>query len=367
MDLLLLSAAGMASAFGQQLPPDDPAIVANLGVWFKDAANTFDAGTGVWADSSGNDRHATPVGEVNVTSPVTYVAPTLATISGGAFSVDDVSSVHFTSTADDLLAANDLNGDVGLGELTIFVAYNVENPGGNQGLTRPVGIGSIAATQANPGDHFNLGSDPSIRKDNGQIGSGTYSQAFPLQTTFIRTTRMSATAIDDWFNTDGTAQSVLNVPGVSFTTSVDDFYLGDVRAGTTAVPGFGASLSLADFDIIQALAYSAALSDEQVAGVNEWLTNNLSGGSGGATKLAFTQIEVSDDGTNATLTWRSRPGKTYAVDLSTDLKAGWQEIDDEVASDGAGTTSATVPTFIDPQPDPPHTRVFYRVREVQFN
>ena len=222
-----------------------------------------------------------------------------------------------------------------------------------------------AATQANPGDHFNLGSDPSIRKDNGQIGFGNYSQAFPLQTTFIRTTRMSITGIDDWFNTDGTLENVFSTAAGSFTTSVDDFFLGDVRAGTTTVPGFGASVSLADFDIVQTLVYSSALSDEQVAGVNEWLVANPSGGSGsGGTELEFTEITVAADSTNVTLTWRSKPGRRYAIDLSYDLTSPWQEIDDEVDSQGGDTTTETVATFIGPQPDPLPGRVFYQVREV---
>ena len=78
-----LLTALLGGAHAQELAPDDATIVANLGVWFKDAANTFDTETGIWADSSGNDNHAEPVGEVNVNGPVTYLGPTLGTISGG--------------------------------------------------------------------------------------------------------------------------------------------------------------------------------------------------------------------------------------------------------------------------------------------
>jgi len=251
------------SASAQEIAPNDPAISASLGTWFTDPANTFDPKTGTWADSSGNENHAVTVGEVNVAGSIVYVAPTLSTISGGSFSAEDVDSVRFASDADDLLVAADLNGDAGLTDLTIFVVYHVDHLANNPNLVRPVGIGSIAATQVNPGNHFNLAGDPSIRKDNGQLGSGTYSQPFPALTTFIRTARMSATAVDDWFNTAGTAEKVLSLEGVSYSTSVDEFYMGDLRGGNTAIPVFGAT-ARSDIDIIQALVYTSALTDAQV-------------------------------------------------------------------------------------------------------
>ena len=354
----------MATGSAQELAPDDPSISGNLGAWFRDAANDFDVETGIWTDASGNGRHAIPVGEVNVAAPITYVAPTLATISGGMLSPDAVPSLHFTGNVNDLLVVDGTNGGTPLSNLTIFVVYNVDTLAANTSQVRPVGIGSVAGTQQNPGNHFNLGSDPSIRKDNGQLGAGTYSQPFPARTTFIRTARMSPTAIDEWFNTDGTLQRVLNLTGSSFTTSTDNFFLGDVRAGAEGIPGVpGPSPAVADFDIVQAIVYNSALTDAQVTGVNEGLANNISGG-GDGTKLAFTAIEVGGDGTSVTLTWHSKPGKTYAVDLSTDLSAAWHELNDEVPSEGADTTTTTVPTFTAPQPDPLPDRVFFRVREV---
>ena len=133
--LLSLAVAGsIPSGVAQELAPDDPSVAADLAVWFRDAAGTFDPGTGVWADSSGNDRHAVPVGEVDVNAPLTYVGPTASTTSGGAFSVDDVPAVRFSNDADDLLVAADLNGDVGLTDLTIFVVYNVDFLAANPNL-----------------------------------------------------------------------------------------------------------------------------------------------------------------------------------------------------------------------------------------
>ena len=340
---LLTCASLLIPASGQELAPDDPSIVANLGAWFKDPANNFDTETGIWADSSGNERHAVPVGEVDVNEPVVYLAPTLATISGGAFSDDELASIHFAGDAEDLLAANDINAGANLSELTIFVVFNVNPLGSVANLARPVGIGSIAAIQFNNGNNFNLASDPSIRKDNGQLGSGGYSLAFPYETTFIRTARMSTAAIDEWFNIDGSPEKVISLPGVSYLTSTDDFFLGDLRAGVMPIPGVtGGGTSTADFDIIQTMVYSSALSDDQITGINEWLSNNITGGGAGAV-LEFTDIEVSADNRDATLTWRSKPGKIYAVDLSYDLRATWQELNDGVESDGAETTSATGP------------------------
>ena len=131
------------------------------------------------------------------------------------------------------------------------------------------------------------------------------------------------------------------------------------------MPGIpGPNPAIADFDIVQTIVYNAALSDAQVEGVNEWLSNNLTGGSGtDANELRFTKIELSPDLTSVTLTWQSKPGRTYAVDLSGDLTSPWQELNDEIPSEGT-ETSTTVPTFAGPQPDPLRERVFYQVREV---
>jgi len=348
----------LSSLFGatqaQELAPDDAAIADDLGAWFRDAANTFDPESGIWADSSGKDNHAIPVGEVNVASPVTYVGPTLATISGGAFSAEDVASVHFANDFDDLLMSADLNGGVGLTDLTIFVVYNVNFLAANPNLTRVAGFGSIAATQANAGNHFNLAGDPSIRKDNGQLGSGTYLEILPIETTFIRTARMSTTAVDEWFNSDGTLKKAVNLAGSSYTTSSDDFFLGDLRCGLTSVPGFPATAQ-ADFDIIQTLVYTAALTDEQIAGVNEWLANNI-GSAAPGNELTITGIEVDTTEDSATITWKSEPGQSYAVDASADL-INWGELDDGIESEGTETSFTEMDLEI-------ATPRYYRVRKL---
>ena len=56
--------------------------------------------------------------------------------------------------------------------------------------------------------------------------------------------------------------------------------------------------------------------------------------------IAFQITSISrDPGTGAvTLTWNSRPGKTYSVQASGDMADFWDEVNDSVASGGATTT-----------------------------
>ncbi|MDG2124991.1 MAG: hypothetical protein P8J87_14915 [Verrucomicrobiales bacterium] len=311
--------AGASDA--QQLAPDDTTISAGLQLWLRDAAANFDPDTGTWSDSSGHQNHATTVGEIDISGPVTYIAPTLNTTSGGSFSATEVPAVSFSGFDDDLLETPGLNGGLGMENITIFAVYNMTFIGGNPNLTRALGIGSVAATQENPGNHVNLSTDPSIRKDNGQLGAGQYSEAFPVETLFIRSARMSPDAIDDWFNTGGSPVNVFSVAGSSYTTSVDRFYLGDLRAGVTNVPGFGAATSSSDFDIVQVLVYNSTLTDTQVSGVNEWLTNNITGAGANPASPAppVTAFSFDPDTGTASLTWDSDPGASYTVFYTSDL------------------------------------------------
>lgn len=298
----------------QGLAPDDPAISGNLQLWLRDAAGTFDEGTGIWADSSGQGNDAETIGEINVTGLQTWLAPTLGTTSGGGLSNDDLPAVHFAADVNDLMGTPGLNGNLGMANLTIFAIYNITNLGGNPNLTRPLGIGSISATQTNPGDHVNLSTDPSVRKDNGNVGAGQYSQPFPTGSLLIRSTRLNPSSIDEWFNTDGTPTKVLSIAGVSYTTSVDRFYLGDLRGGNDTVPGFGVATARSDFDIVQVLFYNSALSDDQIAGVNEWLANNLVP----QNRLALTDVSRDDATGEFTISWESAHGELYNLRSETD-------------------------------------------------
>ena len=267
---LLIIALSATSTHAAILAPDDPSVSGSLGLWLTEAENNFDGTT--WSDSSGNGNNASPVGLVDTVSPVTYAAPTIDLVT--TTSDHNSSSVVFAGAADDLLVANDIFGGAGTNSLTIFVAYHVLSIGGNPNLTRPAGIGSVAGTQTNPGDHFNLASDPSVRKDNGQIGSGTYGAAAPVGSPFIRIARMDGDGVDEWFNTSAVLNSVLTDAGTQFTTSSDDFFLGDLRAGSTSVPGF-ASVSTSEFAISQVIVFDSALTDSQIADINEWMVTPI--------------------------------------------------------------------------------------------
>lgn len=371
MKFLVLTLISPNLSWGQ-LVPDDPSISSHLAVWLKDASTNFNPATGIWSDSSGKGHHAVPVGEVNVAELRTFLPPTPSMVPGDGLSANDLTAVRFGADVEDLLVVEELNGGIGLSDLTILVVYRVDPLAALRSQVRPVGIGSISSLQRNPGGHFNLGSDPSIRKDNGQIGAGAYSQPFPDQTTFIRIARMSANpdTIDEWFRVDGPLEKVLSVPGVSFTTSTDHFFLGDLRAGATGTPGvMGSNDARSDFDIVQTIVYTTALTDSQIEGLSDWLITDPAGLGDGprAGGLAFTDISLTADRLSASLTWRSRPGQTYAIDLSSDLtKASWLELNDSIPSEGE-TTTIELPTFAGNAPNPLPQRIFYRVREVSSN
>ena len=189
---MMVSAGLFAMGYAQELTPDDPTIASKLGVWFQDAENLFDPDAGIWSDSSGNGNDASPVGIVNVGGPVTFLGPTLSTVSGGSFSGSDLSSVRFSAGVEDLLQIENINRGAGLSNLIIFVVYNVEQAGVDASLCRPVGIGSVAAIQQNLGDNYNLGSDPSIRKDNGFVSALIRpAQMISSWETFVRELRLS--------------------------------------------------------------------------------------------------------------------------------------------------------------------------------
>ena len=269
---LCLVALAVGTSPAATLAPDDPAVSSSLRLWLTNAAGNFNAGT--WSDSSGNGNDAATVGTVNVSAPVTFLSPA---VNNAAATIDaaNSSAVAFSANTDDLLRAPAINGGTGFSALTIFSVYNITNIGGNPNLTRPLGIGSVAGSQANPGNHFNLSSDPSVRKDNGQIGAGSYSAAAVTGQSFIRISSMDTGGVDEWFNTTATLNPVLTNFATAFTTSNDDFYLGDLRGGNTPVPGFGAAVAPSDFEISQVIVFNTSLTDQQVAGINEWIVTTV--------------------------------------------------------------------------------------------
>ena len=71
---------------------------------------------------------------------------------------------------------------------------------------------------------------------------------------------------------------------------------------------------------------------------------------------AITEVEYDRGSGTVTLTWNSKNGKSYTIEISDNLDQ-WFELDDSVASGGATTT------FVDMTIAPGTTRRNYRVLE----
>jgi hypothetical protein len=84
----------------------------------------------------------------------------------------------------------------------------------------------------------------------------------------------------------------------------------------------------------------------------------VTGGSAGmSAPFVITSFSTGPGEASVSLTWNSKPGKTYAIDRGTDL-AGWAEVNDNVLSDGASTTE------IISGPPSNLPAEYYRVREL---
>jgi hypothetical protein len=68
--------------------------------------------------------------------------------------------------------------------------------------------------------------------------------------------------------------AVLTDFGAQYTTSNDNFFLGDLRAGTTSIPGFAAT-STSDFALSQVIVYNSALTELQIAEINEFMLTSV--------------------------------------------------------------------------------------------
>jgi hypothetical protein len=263
--------ATSAVAPGAPLAPDDASIQENLCLWLRSPDVYFDPAAGTWTDLSGKGHDAETVGEVAAWG-VTYIAPTLSFGANPQVFRHNFSTVKFAGSVDDLMRATGLNGGVGMTDLTIvtvYKLYNVDQSGGD--ITRPLGVGSVSGEGVNMGNNFNLAIDVTIRKDNGNVGGATATH--PVDQFFIRAARMTPANIDQWFNTDGTFTQVHNRGGASYTTSTDNFYLGDLRAGLS--PTTGTAYSRTDIEIAEVVVYNTALTDAQIEGISQWLQANV--------------------------------------------------------------------------------------------
>ena len=357
---LVMALAGAVQA--APLAPNDASIADNLCLWLRNPGLNYDEAAGVWADSSGRGNDAAAVGEA---SSATYVGPTLSFGSNPTVFNGEFSTAKFAGDVDDLLRAANINGGTNLSELTIIVVYKLYNQDqSGAGMTRPVGIGSFIGEGANLGDYFNLANDVSIRKDNGSIQGATATH--PDDEFFIRAARMNGSSVNQWFNTSGTLEQVHEATGVSYTTSVDNFYLGDIRADSTN--GGGTSgYSTSDIEIAEVIVYNTDLTQAQLEGISEWLQANV--GSGGGNPLASRPNPT--DGSLHENTWVSLGWRAGYYAVSHDLYFGtaFDDVNDGAEGTFVGnlaTTSQVVgfPGFPAPDGLQPGATYYWRVDEV---
>ena len=344
------------------LAPDDSSVNDNLCLWLRSPDVNFDPATGIWTDVSDKGNNAETIGEAAAFS-VTYVLPTLSFGNNTSVFEHAFSTVKFERDADELLRAANVNGGEGLSELTIFAVYKVSNiEQTNSGMTRPVGIGSLPGEGANLGDYFNLAIDVTIRKDNGFVDGATAEH--PEDLFFIRVSRMNANGIDQWFNTDGAIEQVHSGGGPVYTTSTDNFYLGDLRAGNS--PTSGSGIAKTDIEIAETIVYNISLSEAEIIGINEWLQANVRL----ERKTAF--APEPEDGALINQTWSLLSWEPGATAASHDVYVGdnFDDVDSGVEGTFQGnqaTTLVTVgfPGFAFPDGLLPGTTYYWRIDEVE--
>jgi hypothetical protein len=79
--------------------------------------------------------------------------------------------------------------------------------------------------------------------------------------------------------------------------------------------------------------------------------------------LVFTSIEVDDQVTTVTLTWNSRPGRSYTLESSESLATQTRlEIDDGIASDGP-TSTTFIHNLLDSYPEGVPPSIYYRITQ----
>ncbi len=123
-----------------------------------------------------------------------------------------------------------------------------------------------------------------------------------------------------------------------------DFGVGAESNGSKPFPG----------DIDDLRLYDVALTDEDVLAI-------YNQGMGDLTEpLPFQITEVSKEGDSVIITFKSRPGRVYAVDVSENLK-DWEELDDGVGSEEGSDVIEFTDDF-----SPEGTRQrYYRARELE--
>jgi len=352
------------TSHGTVLVPDDNSIKESLCLWLRSPDVNYDLNTGIWTDISGRRNDAEAVGYMAVWDN-TYFAPTLSFGANPAVFSRAFGTVKFWGNVDDLMRASNINSGAGMSQLTIVAVYKLYNQDqSGAGMTRPLGIGSFTGEGANLGNYFNLANDVSIRKDNGAITGATVTH--PDNIFFIRVARMNPSSINQWFDTNGTLQQVHNVTGSSFTTSVDNFYLGDLRADNST--GGPSGYSRSDIEIAEVIVYNTDLTEAQIGGISEWLHTNVRM----ERKSAFSPTPA--DGAMLTETWVVLKWEPGASAVSHNVYIGQDPAQVNQATQGdkdvfAGSTIGTVltvgfPGYAYPDGLVPGTSYYWRVDEV---
>ncbi len=362
------------------LSPTDPSLTHDLLAWFKDAQANFNPATGVWKDSCGKlDSQGQPYDAAAVglaqgvtglggyTTPnITWKAPELTLVDGGGLAADrKISGVVFSSNVNDLMGTPPLKDGAELGtDVTIIAIYRLTLAGGSTATeksnTRPVGFGSMAATGGvTTSNYLNLAIDPSIRKDNGNVSTG-YLAPHPGGL-FVRSCRKKSDGtthtFKEWFNYDGTPTVALDYTGstANYSIASNRFFLGDVRAGATAVQTSSAK-GLSDFTIVEAAVFGRALTDEEIAGVNEFMLANLPD----AVVRPFQITELRRDPETGSLqvVWNAEPNINYQVQTSeTLLPDSWTTVG--TVTTKSLSASTILPAAVLPSP----ARSFVRVMQ----
>ncbi|MGB6220753.1 sulfatase-like hydrolase/transferase [Haloferula sp.] len=236
---------------GAPLPPDDPSLTSNLVTWLADPASNFEDGT--WYDLGPNRYKLTTVG--GLTDPAIITESP----GSGLFSGKSFSSLFFSQSASELLSGP--SGASSYAALTAVVVYRATQRDGN---LRPFGIGSLNPLSPVPSSlpHVNMGTDPSIRKDNGSLIGHTI--AHPLDRVFIRTTVFDSSgsgSIKELF--DGSTAYSSN--STHYTVNSGQLFVGDVR--NSATPG--------NLSVAEVIVFNRALSAGEISGVEEYLVANI--------------------------------------------------------------------------------------------
>ncbi len=361
---IILTAILVTTVHAAALSPDDTSIKDNLCLWLRSPDVNFDPDAGIWADISGRGNNAEAMGYMAVWDN-TYYAPTPSFGSNPAVFKHVFGTVKFSGSVDDLMHAANINGGEGLSRLTIIAVYKLYNQSqSSAGMTRPLGIGSFTGEGANLGNYFNLANDVSIRKDNGAIQGATATH--PDNQFFIRAARMNPDSVDQWFNTDGTLQHIHNATGVSYITSVDNFYLGDLRADNST--GGPSGYSRSDIEIAEVAVYNADLTEAQIDGINQWLQANLRM----ERKTAFSPQP--EDGTMINQTWAMLRWEAGISAVSHNIYIGddFDRVNEATVDDAdifIGSTASTLqtigfPGFPYPDGLVPGTTYYWRIDEV---